>query len=307
MGKKDKIQKRKKKAEEEKPEETIDIEFALFEPDESDFHGIRPYFVKAWDFSKKTILDSSELADVVSGQGNIGNMIKTDESEQNCFGVLSIINLKQYEKTGLAKSVPALVAFLKKKCKKINSSLMPKLKDVLSLEKQVGLLLNERIVTLPVELIPLLHDNLKEDIVWSQTTPECPEDERPFYFFDHLIGLAKMFKHGNEQVYAKYEEEVYVKHSDFHFPFPVKDNEYRVFYCLDFKILSTLIADIHRAALVEAASSPARENKENTTTSSNTSMQTPSKKGKKRSRDESDSEKDENGPNALQKKKRTTD
>eukprot|EP00397_Hematodinium_sp_SG-2012_P011884 GEMP01012033.1.p3 GENE.GEMP01012033.1~~GEMP01012033.1.p3 ORF type:complete len:164 (+),score=38.70 GEMP01012033.1:564-1055(+) len=116
----------------------------------------------------------------------------------------------------------------------------------------VGFVINERILTLPTEIMPLLHDNLAEDIRWSQTTPDCPDDERPFYFFDTLIGLCTAFKNKDELVYTKFEDEAYVRHSSFHFSFPVRDTEHRVFYALDFKNLPTVIEDIRLDAVSEA-------------------------------------------------------
>lgn len=233
-------------------EETIEIEFALFEPDEADFHGIRPFFVKAWDFSKQPIMDASELANVISGQGNIGNLIKTEGDDPNSFGVVSILNLKQYQQEGLEKSIPSLFTYLQKKCTKVQCESMAKLKDLLSLEKNVGLVVNERIATLPAELIPVLHDNLSEDVKWSQTTPECPKEEQRFYFFDTLIGICSAFKYGDELVYTKFEDESYVRNSSFHFAFPVRDSEYRVFFALDFEKLPAVLKDIHGDAVAEA-------------------------------------------------------
>jgi len=242
---------KKRKLEEEEANETIEIEFALYEPHEEDYHSIRPFLVKAWEFSKETIVDASECANVISEQANIGNVIKTPDDDANSFGIVSLINLKQYQKE-LDRTIPALVAYLKKKCKK-HCEHMPQLKEILSLTKNVGWLINERLETLPCELIPKIQDNLCEDIKWSQTTPECDKDEQEFYFFDTVIGLCTAFKDGDELVYSKFEEEAYVRHSSFNFAFPVRDTEHRVFFALDFAKLPNVVADIHKDALTENA------------------------------------------------------
>lgn len=92
-------------------------------------------------------------------------------------------------------------------------------------------------MNLPEDLVPPLHKALKEDIEWSCTTPDCPKEERPFYFFTHLIGVAKCYLspaaakaaglivEGKESPFFQLDEmEVYLMKASWSFTFPMRDS-----------------------------------------------------------------------------------
>eukprot|EP00392_Amoebophrya_sp_AT5.2_P006413 g6425.t1 len=130
------------------------------------------------------------------------------------------------------------------------------------LQKNTGLLVNERLINLPDDLAPPLHKCLVDGIAWSQTTPECPEEERPFYSFDHFLGIAKCWKDEFGFVYALGESETYVRHSVFHHAVPVghmlatemkscpesattvRENEYRMVYLLPATKLHEVVKEV---------------------------------------------------------------
>merc|ERR1712066_739534 len=139
----------------------------------------------------------SELADSVVGQGNIGTIIKSagiagpDDDDITSCGLLTTLNLRQFPKLSWAKAIQN--SLLAQAAKHAGAEASKSLKDLLAKQgngTEVGLLFNERFVNLPEELIPPLHKALKEDIEWSCTTPECPKDERPYYFFTHFICVS---------------------------------------------------------------------------------------------------------------------
>uniref|UniRef100_A0A0G4HUC5 Protein BCCIP homolog n=1 Tax=Chromera velia CCMP2878 TaxID=1169474 RepID=A0A0G4HUC5_9ALVE len=60
--------------------------------------------------------------------------------------------------------------------------------------KEVGLLINERVLNLPPPLVAPLVGEVLKDVDWSLEAEEMPEDERRFYRFSHLIGVSKFVK-----------------------------------------------------------------------------------------------------------------
>ncbi|CAD7945895.1 unnamed protein product [Amoebophrya sp. A25] len=91
--------------------EMVDVDFAFFEPFESDFHGVRALLQKAFEFCKRApILDISEIADVACNQGNIGTVLKSGD-EEGLFGIYTAVNLRQY-KASFAQSLTGFVSFL---------------------------------------------------------------------------------------------------------------------------------------------------------------------------------------------------
>merc|ERR1719401_521519 len=104
--------------------------------------------------------------------------------------MLTALNIRQFQHL----SWPAAISRgLVEKAKKFaDASVTARLEATLEGKEkagnEVGLLLAERFANMPLALIPPLHRALIDDIEWSCTTPECPEEERPFYRFSNFVG-----------------------------------------------------------------------------------------------------------------------
>jgi len=169
----------------------LDVDFDFFDPNELDYHGVGE-LVKGgtWDFVE---LNFAELADTIVGQGNIGTLIKSDaggEDEAVC-GLLTALNLRQFKHLSWPGAVAK--ALLAQAERHADAGALRELRSLLEPEqgREVGLLLSERFVNLPLELVPALHGALQEDIQWSCETEQCPKEERCFYFFTHFLAVAR--------------------------------------------------------------------------------------------------------------------
>jgi len=222
----------------------MDMEWEFRDPDESDFHAVKDLLRTpgTWQFVGETF-NYSELADSVVGQGNIGTIIKSsgvgaeDDDETSC-GLLTALNLRQFSHLSWPKAIET--ALLAKAVQHAQPQVSKDLKDLLGRKgkgTEVGVLLSERFTNLPEDLIPPLHKALKEDIEWSCTTDECPKEERPFYFFTHLIGVAKCYMSsgaaaaagltvaGTGPFFQLDEVQAYVKKASWSFSFPARDKD----------------------------------------------------------------------------------
>ena len=95
-------------------------------------------------------------------------------------------------------------------------SLLTKLQALLN--KSV-LLVNERVVNFPVQLVPALHDNLHRDLSWA-----CNQDETEFKYFEYVVVLAPVMqgnKSSRDLHFDKFEEEVMKNASVLDFTFDV--------------------------------------------------------------------------------------
>jgi len=243
--------------------EDVEMEFEFHNPDEGDYHGVAEHLKSGtWDFVE---LNFSELTDDLVNQGNVGTLVKSDADsstkEETVCGLLTALNLQQFKHRSWPSAVAkALNAKAKKHADAATANKLQALLEKASKGAQVGLLLSERFVNLPPELVGPLHGALQEDIVWSCSTPECPEDERPFYGFTHFVGVARLCGAGagdeaaassgagaprpkkqrrsgaahavgagapraggdeRPSRYLRFEDEAYVKGSDFSFTFPL--------------------------------------------------------------------------------------
>jgi len=137
------------------------------------------------------------MADSLVGQGNIGTLVKSEvgSDDATVCGLLTALNLRQFAHQSWPKMIAcALIAKAKKHA---DADVVSRLEATLQRPDrktgEVGLLLSERFANLPPALIPPLHKALRDDIDWSCKTPECPEDERPYYRFKHFVGVVRCF------------------------------------------------------------------------------------------------------------------
>lgn len=180
--------------------ETFEVEFEFFDPEEDDFHSVRDLLCSGTLGSLD--LDFSSLANSIVDQVNIGTMVKSgveeakrtetqeaasEEDDVTLCGMLTILNLKQFAEEAWCKTLFSLLKL------RLDKSLQQCIlgPTQASGKEQVGLIISERFVNLPLEVIPAMHNVILEDITWSCSTEYCPPEERPFYFFTHFICLAR--------------------------------------------------------------------------------------------------------------------
>ncbi|MCH93358.1 BCCIP-like protein, partial [Trifolium medium] len=101
----------------------------------------------------------------------------------------------------------------------------------------VGLLVSQRVVNLPPQLLPPLYDSLFNEVSWA-TEDEPTEDLRNSFRFKHYVMLSKIYKHKNPEqkrklsddseeaiVYVKPEDEIFHKLSSWSFCFPLRTQQ----------------------------------------------------------------------------------
>mmetsp|Transcript_12597 Transcript_12597/g.27787 ORF Transcript_12597/g.27787 Transcript_12597/m.27787 type:complete len:355 (+) Transcript_12597:2053-3117(+) len=178
----------------------LNVEFEFFDPNEDDYHSVGDLVKNGlWEFLD---LNFAELADSIVGQGNIGTLVKSEaeaaskdaSEEKTVCGLLTCLNLRQFAAQSWPKTI--LEALAAKAQGQGNGEAATKLKSYIKPTEgvEVGLVFSERFVNLPPQLIPPLHKALVEDIDWSFKTPECPDDERPFYGFTHFVSVARCYE-----------------------------------------------------------------------------------------------------------------
>jgi len=163
---------------------TLNVEFDYFDPSPSvDYHGLKTLLRQLFD-ADNTLIDLSELADMILAQPTVGSTIKCDGQETDPYAFLTVLNLHaRSEKPAMQKLVKYLLE---------RSALTPELRDQLARlldpasKAQVGLVLGERFVNLPHQLIPPMYSMLLEEIQWAVA------DREPYNFTHYLI-LSKTY------------------------------------------------------------------------------------------------------------------
>ncbi|CAI5709472.1 unnamed protein product [Peronospora effusa] len=160
-------------------ENNVSIDFLFSDPREAHFHSVKQFLLAYLPPSQP--FDVSGLANAIVGQVTAGTMVCV-EGEDDVYGFITALNLKIFEKE---TSMQQVVQYVTKKCP--NSDL-PKLQQILN-TKNVGLVLNERMVNLPYQLVPALHSALHEDIEWAIENEDTQELRNSFQM-DYFLILA---------------------------------------------------------------------------------------------------------------------
>ncbi|KAG0360747.1 Mss4p nuclear export [Gamsiella multidivaricata] len=193
-------------------EDIINVDFEFFDPKEIDFHAVKNLLGQ--HFASDSILFGlSELADLIVSQPNVGTTIKVNGIESDPYSLLTVLNMNQHlynihkiSSTSSQTSTTAAAAsssassssspvtskpsqvmtqirdYVFTKSKQ-NEKLHAKLKDLLSAgsKKEVGLVLSERFINMPVETAPPMWRMLLEEVKWAV------DEGLPFNFEYYLL------------------------------------------------------------------------------------------------------------------------
>ena len=227
--------------------EEVQVEFLFSEMRENYFHNIKTFVNALLDFD---VFNTSEISDVIINQVEVGNIIKVGLEDDNeseitvynnpnveVYGVFTILNMNYYKnKSFVTKIKEFVLSKAKANCK--NEDEVKKINQMLENSK-LGLIVNERAINLPVELIPPLLNLTLQDI--EKFKQENKNDSK--YDFDILLNISKFViceqrktekkpkldKKSEDIVYYKFEDEEIINKSIVNFsykiPYAQKDLE----------------------------------------------------------------------------------
>jgi protein BCP1 len=160
----------------------LDVEFEWFDPQELDFHGIKSLINQLLDIDQ-TAMDVSAITDLIIKQPLLGSTVKVDGQETDAYAFLSVLNMQQHaEKPFMAQ----LIHYLKTRAS-TNAKLSP-LSDLLGRTPipPIGLILTDRLINCPSEVVPPMYTMLLEEIQWAL-------QEKEPYSFTHYLILSKTY------------------------------------------------------------------------------------------------------------------
>jgi len=163
--------------------DTLNVEFEWFDPlAEYDFHGIKTLLQQLFDLDAH-MLDLSALTDLILAQPLLGSTVKVDGKDTDAYAFLSVINLHEHKDKPF---IAQLVQYLRGKAN--SNPALVKLSELLSQPSvpAIGLVLTERLINVPAEVIPPMYTMLLEEIQWAL------EEKEPYQFTHYLI-LSKTY------------------------------------------------------------------------------------------------------------------
>lgn len=156
----------------------VNVDFELFNYDpQIDFHGVKTLLRQLFDADAQ-LLDLSGLSDLIVEQNTIGSTCKVDDKANDAYAFLTVLNAHEHR---AKKPVAQLVDYLSDRAR-TSESLAGVVPDLLaSGQHVVGLVLADRLLNMPAEVIPPMWSCLIDEI------EAAVEDKEPYEFTHYLV------------------------------------------------------------------------------------------------------------------------
>ncbi|KAH6917732.1 p21-C-terminal region-binding protein-domain-containing protein [Coprinopsis sp. MPI-PUGE-AT-0042] len=166
----------------------VDVEFDFFSPNpDVDYQAVKRLLQQLFGRDHE-LFNLHELTELILSQNYIGTTIKTDGEESDPYALLTVLNMHTNHQH---PSMKALAQYILSKAESASSddgkSLHSTLQSLFSQsESHIGLVISERLINMPVEVIPPLYTMLKDEVksLSSQGHP---------FTFSHLLFISRMY------------------------------------------------------------------------------------------------------------------
>ncbi|KAM0797100.1 p21-C-terminal region-binding protein-domain-containing protein [Usnea florida] len=162
----------------------LDVEFEWFDPQPNhDFHGLKTLLRQLFDVDAQSF-DLSALTDLILAQPLLGSTVKVDGNETDPYAFLTVLNLHEHKDKPV---IEKMITYIRAQAKR--NTALSELEDLMqkSERARVGLILTERLVNIPSEVVPPMYKMLLEEITWAL------EEKEP-YKFTHYLVLSKTYR-----------------------------------------------------------------------------------------------------------------
>lgn len=165
----------------------LDVDFEYFDPSPTiDFHGLKTLLRQLFDVDNQ-LLDLSELSDMILAQPLLGSTVKCDGPESDPYAFLTVLNLHAHRSKPIIKQLTAyLLARIRAQPSALTQHLTSLLDDPANSSAQIGLILTERFINIPHQIVPPMYNMLLEEIRWAN-------DEKEPYQFTHYLVISKTY------------------------------------------------------------------------------------------------------------------
>ncbi|KAJ2732454.1 Mss4p nuclear export [Coemansia sp. BCRC 34962] len=167
-------------AEDEVGKEIVDVDFEFFDPKPIDFHAMKRMLMASFGDDAEEF-NLSALVDLILSQNTIGSTVKF-EGDDDPYAFLTVLNMHVHSES---EPIRQIKDYLLKKSEKRGMS--SRLSDIFGAPGHVGLLLCERVVNMPPQVVAPMLKMLVEELEWAIA------DDEP-YEFEHYVLLAPMYR-----------------------------------------------------------------------------------------------------------------
>ncbi len=162
----------------------IQANFDFFDPDPArDYHAVKA-FVRSLTEDKD--FDAGNLADIVACQAEVGTVVKSDDAGDEPLGFITILDYSEHKDSASFKQIKEYILSNAGKHKAQFESLFA---NAGKPSQRLGLLLQDRVVNLPVEVVPALYSELLKDIDWAREEEKADKTNK--WAFQNVLIISK--------------------------------------------------------------------------------------------------------------------
>ncbi|KAI0791666.1 p21-C-terminal region-binding protein-domain-containing protein [Abortiporus biennis] len=171
----------------------VNVDFEFFDPNpEVDYLAIKRLSTQLFQGDAEA-LELQDLADLILGQPLVGTTVKCDGKESDPYAFLTVLNMHVHQKR---LSIKALIDYASSKTvadPDFHATLQTLLSPAgLQSQNHVGFVYSERLINMPVQVVPPMYRMLSDEIQWAL------DDNEP-YRFSHLLFISRIYRLSSEE------------------------------------------------------------------------------------------------------------
>ncbi|KZV77588.1 hypothetical protein PENSPDRAFT_730368 [Peniophora sp. CONT] len=169
----------------------INVDFDFFDPNpDVDFHALKRLIVQVFQTDAEHLFPS-DLADLILSQPQVGSTVKTDGKESDPYAILTAINMHQHKDNPSIRAL-AEYALLKSQGNPAFSATLQSLLGSSDASSRVGLIFSERLINMPVQVVPHMYRMLADELQAAIAKNEP-------YNFSHLLLFSRIYRLSPEE------------------------------------------------------------------------------------------------------------
>jgi len=162
----------------------VNVDFDFFDPAAIDFIAIKRMLAQLFQADAE-LLHIHELAELIISQPLLGTTVKTDGIESDPYAFLTVLNLRQHQDH---VAIKALVEYALAKSSD-DTAFHHVLRSLIgpASNNHVGFVVSERLINMPVQVVPPMYKLLSDEIRWAI------EENEP-YQFSHYLCISRTYR-----------------------------------------------------------------------------------------------------------------
>ncbi|KZT68813.1 hypothetical protein DAEQUDRAFT_757365 [Daedalea quercina L-15889] len=170
----------------------VDVDFEFFDPHpDVDYLALKRLANQLFQGDAE-LLHVNDLADLILSQPLVGTTVKCDGRESDPYAVLTVLNMQVHQNNPSIKALAEYALTKSSTTPAFQDTLQTLLNPAAGSPNHVGLVFSERLINMPVQVMPHMYRMLADEIQWAL------DDNEP-YNFSHFLVISRIYRLSPEE------------------------------------------------------------------------------------------------------------